>query len=77
MIPLKDGTLKSFGYYHGSSYSVAPDGSRTPGLSRIYEGLHITELDLNLCKQVAVSCNHKVAKFEFAIKFYHYSIFYR
>ncbi|KAH9395995.1 Beta-ureidopropionase [Tyrophagus putrescentiae] len=59
MIPLKNGSLKSFGYYHGSSYSVAPDGSRTPGLSRVNEGLHITELDLNLCRQVADSSNHK------------------
>jgi len=60
MIPLKDGSLKSFGYFHGASYSVAPNGSRTPGLSRVNEGLHITELDLNLCRQVGDACGHKV-----------------
>lgn len=31
---------------------AAPDGSRTPSLSRTRDGLLITELDLNLCRQV-------------------------
>lgn len=41
-----------FGHFYGSSYVAAPDGSRTPGLSRIHDGLLIAELDLNLCRQV-------------------------
>ncbi|XKL65148.1 hypothetical protein PGB90_005234 [Kerria lacca] len=41
-----------FGHFYGSSYVAAPDGSRTPGLSRIRDGLLIVELDLNLCRQV-------------------------
>ena len=60
MIPLKDGLLKDFGYYHGASYSVAPNGSRTPGLSRVNEGLLVTELDLNLCRQVRDESGHRV-----------------
>merc|ERR1719219_1593571 len=43
---------KSFGHFYGSSYIAAPDGSRTPGLSRVRDGLLVTELDLNLCRQV-------------------------
>lgn len=43
---------KDFGHFYGSSYIAGPDGSRTPGLSRINEGLLIAELDLNLCRQV-------------------------
>ncbi|XP_033117000.1 beta-ureidopropionase-like isoform X2 [Anneissia japonica] len=38
-----------FGHFYGSSYVAAPDGSRTPGLSRIRDGLLVTEVDLNLC----------------------------
>nr|XP_034833483.1 beta-ureidopropionase-like [Maniola hyperantus] len=38
--------------YYGSSYVTAPDGSRTPGLSKNREGLLIVEIDLNLCRQV-------------------------
>ncbi|XP_060700076.1 beta-ureidopropionase isoform X2 [Hemiscyllium ocellatum] len=41
-----------FGHFYGSSYVAAPDGSRTPGLSRIEDGLLVAELDLNLCRQV-------------------------
>ncbi|XP_072043669.1 beta-ureidopropionase-like [Amphiura filiformis] len=41
-----------FGHFYGSSYIAAPDGSRTPGLSRTRDGLLVTELDLNLCRQV-------------------------
>uniref|UniRef100_A0A1L8E2G6 Beta-ureidopropionase n=1 Tax=Nyssomyia neivai TaxID=330878 RepID=A0A1L8E2G6_9DIPT len=43
---------KDFGPFYGSSYVTAPDGARTPGLSRHRDGLLITEIDLNLCRQV-------------------------
>jgi len=43
---------KDFGHFYGSSYVTAPNGCRTPGLSRIREGLLISEFDLNLCRQV-------------------------
>lgn len=38
--------------YYGSSYVTAPNGCRTPGLSRNRDGLLIVEVDLNLCRQV-------------------------
>ncbi len=38
-----------FGHFYGSSYVAAPDGSRTPGLSRDRDGLLVTEVDLNMC----------------------------
>jgi len=41
-----------FGNFYGSSYVAAPNGSRTPGLSRISDGLLVTEVDLNLVRQV-------------------------
>jgi beta-ureidopropionase len=41
-----------FGHFYGSSYVGAPNGSRTPGLSRTRDGLLVTEVDLNLCRQV-------------------------
>ncbi|KAG7207943.1 hypothetical protein KM043_009530 [Ampulex compressa] len=41
-----------FGHFYGSSYITAPDGTRTPGLSRCKDGLLVGELDLNLCRQV-------------------------
>ena len=43
---------KDFGYFYGSSYVAAPNGSRTPGLSRVNDGLLVTEVDLNLVRQV-------------------------
>jgi len=43
---------KDFGHFYGSSYVAAPDGSRTPGLSRTMDGLLLVEVDLNLCRQV-------------------------
>ena len=43
---------KDFGHFYGSTYVAAPDGSRTPGLSRTNDGLLLTELDLNMCRQV-------------------------
>lgn len=42
---------KDFGHFYGSSYASAPDGSRTPGLSRDKDGIQIVEMDLNLCRQ--------------------------
>jgi len=43
---------RDFGHFYGSSYVACPDGSRTPGLSRTMDGLLVTELDLNMCRQV-------------------------
>ncbi|KAG7171774.1 Beta-ureidopropionase-like [Homarus americanus] len=43
---------KDFGHFYGSSYVAAPDGSRTPSLSRTHDGLLVCDLDLNLCRQV-------------------------
>ncbi|XP_014664061.1 PREDICTED: beta-ureidopropionase-like [Priapulus caudatus] len=43
---------KDFGHFYGSTYVAAPDASRTPGLSRTRDGLLVTELDLNLCRQM-------------------------
>merc|ERR1711962_1183667 len=43
---------KDFGHFYGSSYVAAPDGSRTPGLSRVKDGLLVAEVDLNLCRQI-------------------------
>lgn len=42
-----------FGMFYGSSYVSAPDASRTPGLSRTRDGLLVTEVDLNLCRQIS------------------------
>jgi beta-ureidopropionase len=42
---------KEFGHFYGSSYVAGPDGSRSPGLSRTKDGLLVTEMDLNLCRQ--------------------------
>jgi len=43
---------KDFGHFYGSSYITAPDGSRTPGLSRTRDGVMVSEIDLNHCRQV-------------------------
>ena len=43
---------KDFGHFYGSSYVAGPDGSRTPGLSRVTDGLLVAEVDLNLNRQV-------------------------
>ena len=43
---------KDFGHFYGSSYVAAPNGSRTPGLSRTRDGLLVTEVDLNHGRQV-------------------------
>lgn len=43
---------KDFGHFYGSSYIAGPDGSRTVGLDRNKDGILITNVDLNLCRQV-------------------------
>jgi len=43
---------KDFGHFYGSSYCASPDGSRTPALSRTQDGVLVTEIDLNLRRQV-------------------------
>ncbi|XP_043464132.1 beta-ureidopropionase [Leptopilina heterotoma] len=43
---------KDFGHFYGSSYATAPDGTRTPGLNRNRDGILITQIDLNLCRQM-------------------------
>eukprot|EP00756_Hemistasia_phaeocysticola_P040341 Hpha_TRINITY_DN16859_c1_g1::TRINITY_DN16859_c1_g1_i5::g.152529::m.152529/K01431/UPB1, pydC; beta-ureidopropionase len=43
---------KDFGHFYGSSYVACPDASRTPSLSRDKDGLLVTEVDLNMCRQV-------------------------
>ena len=47
---------KDFGHFYGSSYVAAPDGGRTPGLSRTRDGVLISEIDLNHCQQVRSAC---------------------
>lgn len=51
-LPLLLKAHHDLGYFYGSSYVAAPDGSRTPGLSRNQDGLLVTELNLNLCQQI-------------------------
>ncbi|CAH4022644.1 beta-ureidopropionase-like [Pieris brassicae] len=41
-----------FGHFYGSSYVTAPDGTRTPSLSRTMDGLLISQIDLNMCRQI-------------------------
>ncbi|GJU53687.1 beta-ureidopropionase [Tanacetum coccineum] len=41
-----------FGHFYGSSHVSAPDASCTPSLSRNKDGLLISDLDLNLCRQL-------------------------
>ncbi|CAI9104121.1 OLC1v1002737C1 [Oldenlandia corymbosa var. corymbosa] len=41
-----------FGHFYGSSHFSAPDASCTPSLSRFKDGLMISDLDLNLCRQL-------------------------
>jgi len=53
---------KDFGHFYGSSYVAAPDGSRTPGLSRVRDGLLITEVDLNLCRQIKDKWNFRMTQ---------------
>nr|XP_020833293.1 beta-ureidopropionase isoform X1 [Phascolarctos cinereus] len=51
---------RDFGYFYGSSYVSAPDGRRTPGLSRTRDGLLVAQLDLNLCRQMGDLWNFKM-----------------
>lgn len=53
---------KDFGHFYGSSYVAAPDGSRTPGLSRTKEGVVIAEIDLNLCRQTQDSWGFRMTQ---------------
>ncbi len=46
------GAHHDFGHFYGSSYVAAPDGGRSPGLSRTRDGVLVTEIDLNQCRQV-------------------------
>ncbi|XP_053557964.1 beta-ureidopropionase [Bombina bombina] len=48
------------GHFYGSSYVSAPDGSRSPGLNRVNDGLLVAELDLNLCRQTGDKWNFKM-----------------
>ncbi|KJH42929.1 hydrolase, carbon-nitrogen family, partial [Dictyocaulus viviparus] len=50
-----------FGHFYGSSYIAAPDGSRTPALSRTKDGVLIAEMDLNLCRQVKDAWGFRVS----------------
>ena len=41
-----------FGHFYGSSHISAPDASCTQSLSRYQDGLLISDMDLNLCRQL-------------------------
>ncbi|CAL9069646.1 beta-ureidopropionase-like [Musa acuminata AAA Group] len=41
-----------FGHFYGSSHFSAPDASCTPSLSRYRDGLMVSDMDLNLCRQL-------------------------
>ncbi|WOL00080.1 beta-ureidopropionase-like [Canna indica] len=41
-----------FGHFYGSSHFSAPDASCTPSLSRHRDGLMVSDMDLNLCRQL-------------------------
>ncbi|KAJ3449787.1 beta-ureidopropionase [Anaeramoeba flamelloides] len=43
---------KDFGHFYGSSFLTAPNGLRTPSLSRIRDSLLVAEVDLNQIRQV-------------------------
>uniref|UniRef100_A0A3Q3XBK5 Beta-ureidopropionase n=1 Tax=Mola mola TaxID=94237 RepID=A0A3Q3XBK5_MOLML len=49
-----------FGLFYGSSYVAAPDGNRTPGLSRTSDGLLVVEMDLNLNRQISDKWSFKM-----------------
>lgn len=55
-----------FGHFYGSSYVAAPDGSRSPGLSRTRDGLLVVEMDLNLNRQISDKWSFKVIKLDVA-----------
>ena len=58
---------KDFGHFYGSSYVACPDASRTPGLSRARDGLLVSQVDLNLQRQV--SATRKWKRFETLLYF--------
>ncbi|RAL49448.1 hypothetical protein DM860_012881 [Cuscuta australis] len=41
-----------FGHFYGSSHFSSPDASCTPSLSRHRDGLIVSDMDLNLCRQL-------------------------
>lgn len=43
---------RNFGHFYGSSYVTGPDSCRTPELSRVRDGLLVTDVDLNLNRQI-------------------------
>jgi len=51
---------KDFGHFYGSSYLSAPDASRSPSLSRVRDGLSVSEVDLNLVRQVRDKWNFQM-----------------
>ncbi|KAL0979544.1 hypothetical protein UPYG_G00186390 [Umbra pygmaea] len=51
---------QDLGHFYGSSYVAAPDGSRSPGLSRTRDGLLVTEMDLNLTRQISDKWSFKM-----------------
>jgi len=53
---------KDFGHFYGSSYVAGPDGSRTPGLSRVRDGLMVAQVDLNLNQQVTDKWGFKMTQ---------------
>jgi beta-ureidopropionase len=53
---------RDFGHFYGSSYIAAPDGTRTPGLSRTRDGVLIAEVDLNLCRQTKDSWGFRMTQ---------------
>jgi beta-ureidopropionase len=56
---------KDFGHFYGSSYVANPDGSRTPGLSRVRDGVLVNEVDLNFCMNVKDKwCFQMTARYE-------------
>ncbi|VDN13402.1 unnamed protein product [Dibothriocephalus latus] len=57
---------KDFGHFFGSTYVAGPDGSRTPGLDRVSDGLLVAEVDLNLCRQVRDQWGFRVSSVAFS-----------
>lgn len=46
------GAHHGFGHFYGSSYIAAPDASRTPGLTRLRDGILAADVDLNQVRQL-------------------------
>lgn len=57
---------RNFGHFYGSSYIGAPDGSRTPGLSRVQDGLLFADIDLNLCRQAKDNWGFRVRNLSYS-----------